>query len=192
MKILHPLSEQKRRAPFVASASGAVPDALCDELIARIDAENPKVAPIIVRGVEIVEPGVRNNERVLFDDAPLAQKLFERTREIVPERLNDGTLVGYNERFRGYRYRRGMRFAPHFDGAYFRPGSKPREGSQVTLLFYLNSDFAGGETELIDYEVVIQPKKGGVLAFEHAMYHQGCTVTSGTKYVLRTDAMYRF
>ena len=38
----------------------------------------------------------------------------------------------------------------------------------------------------------IVPKKGSALFFEHRMLHEGCAVTAGTKYVLRTDAMYWF
>src|SRR5262249_14911339 len=135
----------------------------------------------------------RNNERVMFDDAALAADLFARTGAWVPPSLHGGSLVGYNERFRGYRYRPGQRFAPHFDGAYFRPDrADGREGTQSSIRSYLNDGVEGGETRLIDYHVVIRPTIGSVLFFEHAMLHEGCTVRAGTKYVLRSDAMYWF
>jgi hypothetical protein len=35
-------------------------------------------------------------------------------------------------------------------------------------------------------------RRGSLLLFEHAMLHEGCAVTAGTKYVLRSDAMYWF
>jgi hypothetical protein len=171
----------------------ALPIALCKELIVRIEKHHPAAAPIIVGGREVMNDDIRNNERVIFDDAELAAALFQRTGEACPASLHDGTLIGYNERFRGYRYKPGQRFAPHFDGSYFRPMKDNfREGTQLSLLFYLNDGFEGGATRLIDYEVTIRPKRGSLLAFEHAMLHEGCEVTSGTKYVLRTDAMYRF
>ena len=191
----HPLREapylKHMRLPYVAFVEGVLGDDECAALIARIEASSPELAPIMVGGRPVMDTNVRNNERVIFDDPVLAELLFEKTRAICPATLHRGALIGYNERFRGYRYRRGQRFAPHFDGAYFRPGGV-REGSQLSLLFYLNSDFSGGETRLLDYEVVIQPRMGSVLAFEHAMLHEGSEVRSGTKYVLRTDAMYRF
>lgn len=197
--VRHPLAESpylkylRRRLPFVAFVEDALPPELCDALVARIDAESPAVAPITTASGPVMNLNVRNNERVIFDDVPLAADLFARTRELLPASLDGGTLVGYNERFRGYRYRGGQRFAPHFDGAYFRPDTpRGREGSQITALFYLNEGFSGGETTLIDYEVVIAPKRGSILFFEHAMLHEGCTVTAGTKYVLRSDAMYWF
>jgi predicted 2-oxoglutarate/Fe(II)-dependent dioxygenase YbiX len=194
MNVQYPLKDLKMRVPFVSFTTAALADDLCDEMIARIEAENPAPAPITIgHGREMMAPDVRNNERVIFDDAELAARLFVRTRGAVPERLEDGVLIGYNERFRGYRYRPGQRFAPHFDGSYFRPSSGIHaEGSQLSVLFYLNSDFSGGETVLMDYELVVQPRRGSMLAFVHAMLHEGRPVRAGTKYVLRTDAMYRF
>jgi prolyl 4-hydroxylase len=196
-KARYPLREtwlrDVRRLPYVAFVEDALAPAMCDALVARIEAESPAVAPINVAGGAVVNMRVRNNERVMFDDAALAAELFAATRAYLPVELAGGTLVGYNERFRGYRYRPGQRFAPHFDGAYFRPMTeRGREGSAVTALFYLNDGFAGGDTRLIDYEVTIAPKRGSLFLFEHAMLHEGCEVTAGTKYVLRSDAMYWF
>jgi predicted 2-oxoglutarate/Fe(II)-dependent dioxygenase YbiX len=181
------------RIPFVAFMEDALSADLCDQLIQRIEAHSPTVAPINVAGGAVLNTNVRNNDRVIFDDAALAADLFARTQEALPTSLDGGKLVGYNERFRGYRYRGGQRFAPHFDGAYFRPETPTgRDGSQITVLFYLNGGFEGGETKLLDYEVVITPKRGSVLFFTHAILHEGCAVTAGVKYVLRSDAMYRF
>lgn len=181
------------RVPYVAFIENALSPDVCDSLVKRIEAHSPEVAPISVAGGFVMNTNVRNNERAMFDDVALAADLFERTKAYAPASLDGGKLVGYNERFRGYRYRNGQRFAPHFDGAYFRPETpRGREGSQLTLLFYLNDGFEGGETKLLDYEIAIAPKKGSLLLFEHAILHEGCAVTSGTKYVLRSDAMYWF
>ena len=197
LDVRYPLREspylQHVRLPFVAFVENALAPELCDALVRRIEACSPEVAPINVAGGAVLDTRVRNNERVMFDDAALAADLFARTSGCLPPSFDGGTLVGYNERFRGYRYRDGQRFAPHFDGAYFRPETPAgREGSQITVLFYLNEGFVGGQTRLLDYEVVIAPKKGSVLFFEHAILHEGSAVSAGTKYVLRSDAMYWF
>jgi len=55
----------------------------------------------------------------------------------------------------------------------------------------LNEDFEGGTTMLITNNQVITPKTGMLLLFDHKILHAGLPVTSGTKYVLRTDVMYR-
>jgi prolyl 4-hydroxylase len=181
------------RLPYVAVVDEALPEDVCAALVARIEAEGPAPAPIMVGDVPVMDTRTRDNERVIFDDAGLATDLFARTRAALPERLGGGALVGYNERFRGYRYRGGQRFAPHYDSAYFRPETPTgREGSQLTALFYLNDGFAGGETRLLDYGVEVAPRQGSLFVFDHAMLHEGCPVTAGTKYVLRSDAMYWF
>jgi len=178
------------RAPWAAFAEGVLSDERCGSLVARIDAGSPTPATINTRYGHVVNTGARNNERVMFDDAALAEELFAATRALLPASLHRGILVGYNERFRGYRYREGQRFAPHFDGAYVRPDG--HEASLLSVLFYLNEGFSGGETRLLDYDVTLVPRRGSALFFEHALLHEGSGVTAGTKYVLRTDAMYRF
>lgn len=40
-------------------------------------------------------------------------------------------------------------------------------------------------------EVTITPQQGLALCFIHQLLHKGQPVTSGRKYVLRTDVMYR-
>jgi predicted 2-oxoglutarate/Fe(II)-dependent dioxygenase YbiX len=190
MNVRFPSAGEWLRKPYVVFVEDALPADLCAALVARIEAAGPAVAPINTAAGMVMNTRVRDNERVMFDDAPLAADLHARTRAALPESLHGGLLVGYNERFRGYRYRTGQRFAPHFDGRYSRPNGDER--SQITLLFYLNEGFMGGETKLIDYDVVIRPLRGSLLAFEHAMLHEGSAVTEGTKYVLRSDAMYFF
>jgi hypothetical protein len=181
------------RVPYVAVIEDALPHDVCDQLVQRIEQSSPTVAPISVAGGAVLDIKTRNNERVMFEDVGLAAHLFAQTRAALPATLEGGTAVGYNERFRGYRYRVGQRFAPHFDGAYFRPPTGTgREESLLTVLFYLNDGFEGGETKILDWDVVVVPKKGSALVFTHAILHEGCAVSSGAKYVLRTDAMYRF
>ena len=48
----------------------------------------------------------------------------------------------------------------------------------------------GGTTSLHLNEQ-IQPKCGRALLFQHRQLHEGREVTSGVKYVPRTDVMYR-
>lgn len=182
------------RAPFTMVIDDVLTSKECDALIARIDGLSPAVAPITTsRGFEM-RPDVRNNERVIFDDVELAADLYRRLAGAIPVELREhdglllGRAVGLNERFRGYRYSPGHRFAPHFDGAFQR---NARECSELTLLLYLNGGFLGGATRFCDWEVSVVPKRGQVLLFQHAMRHEGCAVDEGRKYVLRTDVMYQ-
>lgn len=159
----------------------------CARMIERIDALGPTDAPITTSRGFVMNPDVRNNQRVIVDDVALAADLFARIRDGVPAQLFGRRPVGANERFRCYRYAQHQRFAPHFDGCFRR---NDRERSELTFMVYLNDGFAGGTTSFIDYEIDVIPRAGSALLFQHRLLHEGCAVTSGVKYVLRSDVMY--
>jgi predicted 2-oxoglutarate/Fe(II)-dependent dioxygenase YbiX len=134
-----------------------------------------------------MRPDIRNNRRVIFDDVELASELYRRLGAL-PSPLCDMKPVAANERFRCYRYDPGQRFAPHYDGAFVR---SDHERSQLTLMVYLNEGFGGGATAFHDFGVEVTPRTGMALMFQHLILHEGCVVTSGVKYALRSDVMYR-
>ena len=174
--------------PVVFTVDGVMTPAECAALVARIEAMGPEAAPITTPRGFVMRPDIRNNTRVMFDDHALASDLFGRLQLELPRRMRGLTAVGANERFRCYRYEPGQRFAPHFDGAFRRD---VHEVSQLTLMVYLNEGFGGGATEFHDLGQTIVPRTGMALVFEHRVLHEGCAVTSGVKYVLRSDVMYR-
>src|SRR5262245_26025466 len=146
---------------------------------------------------DVVIEDVRNNERVLLDDVPLAVDLFHRAETLLPAEIDGHRLVGFNERWRFYRYGPGQTFKPHRDGSYMR--MQTWEESQLTFMIYLNQGMTVGETRFFagmeeafrrrPY-LSVQPKEGMALVFMHSVWHEGAVVDSGTKYVLRTDVMY--
>jgi len=161
----------------------------CRNLVKKIESLNPSLATINTATGTKVNTNVRNNERVIFDDRELAEKLFADAVEHLPSEFAGRTICGANERFRCYRYKPGMRFAPHSDGSFVRNDS---EMSFYTYLVYLNAEFEGGETTFFTKpEVVIKPVSGDAVLFQHPLVHEGSIVTSGIKYVARTDIMYR-
>jgi predicted 2-oxoglutarate/Fe(II)-dependent dioxygenase YbiX len=180
-----------QQAPLVFSIDHVLPALACGEMIARIDALGPRLAPISLEDGFVERPDVRNNERVMFDDRALAAELFARLHPLLPPRLAGRRPVGVNERFRCYRYAPGQKFAPHFDGAYRRSA---HERSELTLMVYLNEGFAGGTTAFYDFldggPLHVQPRTGAALLFQHRQLHEGCVVREGVKYVLRSDVMY--
>jgi prolyl 4-hydroxylase len=92
--------------------------------------------------------------------------------------------VGLNERLRYYRYAGGERFAPHVDLSH----SDAQARSFLTVIFYLNDGFQGGETDFFGRRVT--PRRGAAILFPHELRHEGRPVFGGVKYVLRTDVMY--
>jgi prolyl 4-hydroxylase len=128
----------------------------------------------------------RNNERVIKKDTPLAHRLYGKAVRYVPAKVGICLPVGLNELFRYYKYGAGHYFKKHRDQPFIRNGS---EASYITFMIYLNDDYKGGETKF--NTITIQPKKGTALMFYHELEHEGAELLEGTKYVLRTDVMYR-
>lgn len=118
--------------------------------------------------------------------------------------------LGINKRFRFYKYSKGDFFKLHTDGSW--PGSRvvnkelisdfyKDRYSQMTFLILLSEDFQGGETQFIvnkngEKELVnIRTPKGGVLCFPHGLHplhclHSSNTISSGIKYIIRTDVLF--
>jgi len=112
-----------------------------------------------------------------------------------------------NPLFRLCRYFPGGHFAPHFDG-HLTMSSEVR--SLKTFMLYLNGDFEGGTTNFVDESQTlhmdeegkycaeeknilcrIKPESGLAIIFNHHKLHEGGALRSGTKYILRTDIMYK-
>ncbi len=181
--------EVDREQPYIIKLPNLLSSSECSELVTRIELLGPEVATINTYSGVAVKTDVRNNDRVIFDDEELGQKLLNRIRDKAPKKIHGRSLVGINERFRCYRYEPGMRFAPHKDGAFHRSEC---EQSFYTFLVYLNEAFEGGNTTFVtEPEISIKPKTGMGLLFQHPIIHEGSVVTAGVKYVARTDLMYR-
>ncbi len=163
----------------------------CTAFITASESAGYDDAPLTTAHGFVMRPDIRNNTRVIWDDTPLAEKLWARLAPHFSERFWELKPIGLNERFRFYRYDTGQRFAPHFDGSYRRENG---EESYVTLLLYLNSDCEGGQTRLevpsVEGVLEVQPGAGLALLFAHRLLHEGAPVLAGRKYVLRTDVMY--
>lgn len=169
----------------------------CADFIARGERMGFESATVSTTGGPKMMPGVRNNDRAIFDDPELAASLWERVRRYIPPRLGNSAPAGLNERFRYYRYDPAQRFNAHRDGHVER---SPTERSRITFMIYLNAGFEGGQTVFYSEERVnglrrvvasVEPVAGMALFFAHEWWHEGARVISGRKYVLRTDVMYR-
>jgi prolyl 4-hydroxylase len=129
---------------------------------------------------------IRNNDRVIFDNMELADYLFARAKDFLPSEIEGWHIDGLNERWRFYRYSGEQYFKWHKDGFYER---SENEVSLLAFIIYLNDEFEGGETQF-SWEW-IKPETGMVLVFPHRVVHQGASLISGAKYVLRSDVMYK-
>jgi len=172
---------------LVFSVAALMSPAECEQMVARIAALGPSAAPITTARGFVHAPKIRNNTRVMFDDMALAADLFARVRPSLPGSLFGRRPVGLNERFRGYRYGPGERFAAHYDGSFRR---SPVEESALTFMVYLDEGCGGGDTSFPHLDIRVTPRRGLALLFQHHLMHAGVEVSAGVKHVLRSDVMY--
>jgi len=166
----------------------------CDQYITFAESLGFEEAPINTKyGPQRVE-GIRSNHRAMTDNEELAALLWNRACSLIPASLDGWSPVSVNERIRFYRYETDEQFDWHYDGSFRRSS---HEESKLTFMIYLDGDCDGGHTVFTDRQYVpkpdysVAPIRGSALFFKHAILHKGMPVTSGKKYVLRTDVMYR-
>lgn len=133
---------------------------------------------------------------MVLDDPTLATEMWKRIRACLPD-FDGQRAISVDDQLRFYRYDVGQEFKRHKDGSVTNQAGAV---SKLSYLIYLNDDFAGGETTFRSYEgkgesrskkeLVVGPVVGSALLFRHERWHQGCEVTQGRKYVLRTDVFY--
>lgn len=166
----------------------------CRAVIAHTEALGYEDAPVTTGSGPVMMKDYRNNLRVMVQDQPSADVLFQRITPYVPLVLDGMVAVGLNERFRYYKYEPGMYFQQHYDGAFRRNWT---EFSLITLLVNLNQGYTGGETAFYDRRLpggtyLNQAEEGKALLFRHQGWlHEGKLLESGIKYLLRSDVMYR-
>ena len=175
--------------PLYWTVDDALPAALSAAYVRRMPERAAEVAPIVGEGGRpVVELATRNNTRVMWDDADEAATLLERVRARVPARLSGMVLAGANPRLRLYRYGEGEKHGAHWDSIVELPDGVR---SLLTLVFYLNEGFSGGETEFVELGAAVTPRTGRALLFQHRVMHLASEVRAGEKFVLRTDLLYR-
>lgn len=176
----------------------------CDRLVELSDAlgyhdDAPVSLPRSVR---------HNNNFNWVVDESVDGPIWDRCKDFVEASSYTGlNPLGLNARFRFYRYGSGDFFAPHADGVW--PGSRVVNGrlvadaygdrfSEMTYLIFLTDGYEGGRTQFQTRQntfASVATPKGAVLAFPHGTHPQHCIhageeVTSGYKYIIRTDVLY--
>ncbi|OWK37699.1 2OG-Fe(II) oxygenase [Fimbriiglobus ruber] len=192
------MHKQELAGPDIFVIHDFLSPAECWQHLVRCEEAGFDDAPIATGRGAVMQKDIRNNDRVIFDDVDLARDLWARAAPFFPPNFLAWVPVGLNERFRSYRYTSGQKFDWHNDGFFDRGNG---ERSRYTFMIYLNEGCDGGETifnlrrlgAVRDGEELLRvaPGTGKALAFRHDVLHTGAVVTAGTKYVLRTDVMYR-
>ncbi|BGP28956.1 hypothetical protein JCM10296v2_000692 [Rhodotorula toruloides] len=149
----------------------------------------------------------RTNARTSVQDPDFAKRLWEDTglqeacRAL--EGKNGRKAAGLNPNIRVYRYGEGDFFGPHYDDDIRDPATDWT--SEWTLLIYLTGKedgVVGGETAFYPSPtrkdngpaVVPELRAGRALLHRHGQLcslHEGRRVEKGTKWVLRSDVLFR-
>jgi len=156
-------------------------------------------------GEQTIQKKYRGNYRLITTDNSLAELLWERIKDSVPQSVEEEgevwEVVGLNECLRLSKYNDGDVFQSHVDACFRRSFV---EKSMYTVNIYLNGndDFQQGRTRFFDdnnsstaAEYTVTPVAGLGLLFRQppaARYlHDGEVVRCGEKYLLRSDVIYR-
>ena len=127
--------------------------------------------------------------------------------------------LGLNARYRFYRYAEGDYFAPHTDGSWpgsrmvdgeLITNAYEDRWSLLSVLFFLTQDYEGGATRFFVSQldpsqparsnndvatIDIRTPLGGALCFPHGSHPLHCMhasepITSGLKYIIRSDILF--
>lgn len=167
----------------------------CTELLAQYDAGPWLPATINAAGGRVVETHVRSSSTAIVKDEALGESLYARLLPHLPQSMVDkwgGTArrvvpAGLYHPLRIYRYEPGQHFGLHHDQSYHHPDGRR---SLLTFMVYLNDGFEGGTTTFPEQKEIVVPRTGMALLFQHMLLHSGERVSSGTKYVLRSDVLF--
>lgn len=184
------------KQPDIVLFDHVLSDKECDELIQRSRVKLRRSTTVnTVSGKEDVI-AERTSEGTFFQrcEDSFIERLDQRIARLMNWPLTHG------EGFQILHYGIGGEYKPHFD--YFPPDqtgshvhTSPERGGQrvATLILYLNSPLAGGETVFPDINMAIQPQKGSGLYFSYCnslnqldskTLHGGNPVTHGEKWIM--------
>ncbi len=182
---------------FIYEKKNALPDFLCDDMIARFEANKAdqyagrvgvdmndntdlkKTTDVIASGKEHWKD-VDNN---LFRSLAMALKEFKDIYPYFSEmsRFKD---MGYNLQ----RYREGEYYHWHVDSDNLGLASR-----QLVALWYLNDVEEGGTTDFIFQKASVTPEKGKLMLFPPFWTHEhrAAVVKKGVKYIATTWITFR-
>jgi hypothetical protein len=160
---------------FIQVLDGLLTSEECQQFIQQLNVDK----------LQRIDNHMATYDRNILVNDEFADIMYNRVQSYLPE----GT-IRCNEYFRFSKYHPGQEFKIHTDGT---NQDKFNNMSKYTINIFLNTEFTGGETDFFDANghVVIHaiPKVGRGVIFDREILHCGNKVSSGYKYLLRTDVM---
>lgn len=159
----------------------AVSPAVCHQYIQAADLAGWKPT-----NIHTLSPLFSRTQAVIPIDCPA---LFLAILPGVPKRLDTLEIVSLIEqRTACMRYEEGEYFGMHTDTPFV---SQDGARTGLSLVLYLNDNYTGGETMFSDLDLEVKPETGKVLLFPPTLLHLSKPVTRGSKYIIRSEVLYR-
>lgn len=173
-----------------------IPHDFCDMLIEKYvkTLELYKSRALMREEVEEIEipcgsgevDGIDPETESLWHDGGINDEIERISWEILEKYIEPYMTWKYDFRYTGTKmlhYEQGKHSPMHYDDELM---SKPGDGSfgqarPITILWYLNDDFQGGETTFQDQKMIITPKKGSVAVFPASFMYPHTTVPAYRK-----------
>ena len=135
----------------------------------------------------------RKSERSIIDNQDFSKFLYRKIFKYLPKKYNNIKIHSINNRFRFLKYNIGDYFIRHRDTNYQSPDGSI---SLITILIYLNENYEGAYTTFFsdpdDFSgYILKPKIGMVCLMDQSIGHEVNSLINGTKYVVRTEIMYK-
>ena len=176
---------------FIYERPHALPDAFCDEVVRRFEAEPEHQRAGVIGQTGMQQDGIKKTTDLVVSDKPEwkdVDQMFFRCmaaalrefREAFPFFKGPFKDLGYQVQ----RYREGEYYHWHIDG-----GSHQFSQRQLVALWYLNDvPGPGGETEFLYQDVAVRPERGKLVLFPPFWTHEhrAAPVRSGVKYIATT------
>jgi predicted 2-oxoglutarate/Fe(II)-dependent dioxygenase YbiX len=160
---------------FIQVLDGLLTPEECQQFIQQLNVDN----------LQRIDNYMATYDRNILVNEDFADIMYNRVKPYLPS----GT-IRCNEYFRFSKYNPGQEFKVHTDGT---NQDKFKNISKYTINIFLNTEFTGGETDFFDSHgglaIRAIPKVGRGVVFDREILHCGNKVTSGNKYLLRTDVM---
>jgi hypothetical protein len=80
----------------------------CGGFVTQSEQAGYEEATITTAAGFVMDKDVRDNARLLLDDTDLAARPWQRAKPFLPRHIRNWQVVGFNERFRFYRYDPGQ------------------------------------------------------------------------------------
>jgi hypothetical protein len=177
---------------FVKTYKNAIPDALCDKLIALFDNN----ANCIDRHdanwrrcdmMKFPHPNIQESNALYDEVALLIRSYFNKYKQDITHDGGAGTLFFCNllEFQHMIKYTPNNEKPEHFN-VHSDNWSQDSSSRQVSVIIYLNSVIEGGGTTFPYYKETIQPEKGSMLLFPSFFnyMHKGDAPISNEKYII--------